>query len=137
AYSPREHSVLYSSLFPLPCPLDSLVQGRNQMCARLHSIRILWACLMLSTAVAGCHQAGGAASAGVSSPVPAPAVDPCAVGSPEGEFPRNVRILVTEALSPVRPGEARTRADQIIVRHLYEPLVRVTCDGRIVPALAE
>ena len=63
--------------------------------------------------------------------------DACAAGSPGGTLPRNLSILMTDPPVLSRPADPFTRAERMVVRHLYETLVRVTCDGRILPALAE
>ncbi len=82
---------------------------------------------------AACHRPP---AAGPVATAPQSAIDSCAIG-PAGVSPGTLRIAITEPIVAGHPSAATTRAAGLIARHLYEPLVRLTCDGRIVPSLAE
>ncbi len=95
-------------------------------------IQLTLTALMLA-ALAACGRTPAAA------PVPtaaAPSAGACVVAG-EGPSAERLTVAFTEPLSPSRPAEAATRAAAIIFRHLYEPLVRVTCDGHVLPGAAE
>ena len=51
--------------------------------------------------------------------------------------PDTVRVGVTGGVNPGYALHQRTRAESIVVAHVHETLVRVSCEDRIVPALAE
>src|ERR1043165_7941722 len=50
----------------------------------------------------------------------------CAVLPDSGSMPRRLMVAFTDSAS----------LRQIAARHFYEPLIRLTCDGEPVPALA-
>jgi hypothetical protein len=100
------------------------------------------ALLALTAVLAGCHGGGRGVDHGVAgAPAPVTAratgVDSCLVGPPATESPKNIRLLITDGLKPGRPGDAGTRGERMIARQLYETLIQVTCDGRVLPGLAQ
>ena len=69
-------------------------------------------------------------------PPPAPAVDPCVLDLGTGPTADTLTIAVVGAIDPTLAPQARTDAERILFRHLYEPLIEVTCDGVVRPGLA-
>jgi hypothetical protein len=48
-----------------------------------------------------------------------------------------VTVALSEAVNPDHAPVPRNDAERIVFRHLYETLVQVDCEGRVVPGLAE
>jgi hypothetical protein len=104
------------------------------MRAQLKPLKTSGIWMALSLPLAGCH-GGGAVASGT--PLPASTVDSCAVGPRGADLPGHVVMAFTDSLIWGRPAAATTRASIVAFRHLYEPLVRITCDDQIMPGLAE
>jgi hypothetical protein len=97
---------------------------------------IVWTLLTL----AGCGAAGGAP---VSVPEAAPAralqvTSPTCLVSPDSALPAadTVNILVAPPSNTHPTDPLESEGDRFILRHAYETLVRVDCEGNVVPGLA-
>ncbi|MGH7607682.1 MAG: ABC transporter substrate-binding protein, partial [Gemmatimonadales bacterium] len=62
---------------------------------------------------------------------------PAGDASPSGSRPTTLTIGLAEPVDPAHVPVPRNDAERTLFAHLYETLVRVACDGRVVPALAE
>jgi len=69
-------------------------------------------------------------------PAPAPVVDPCALDLGSGPTADTLTIAASGAIDPARAPAARTDAERILFRQLYEPLIEMTCDAVVRPGLA-
>jgi len=75
---------------------------------------------------------------GRSAPIAVAPAPTCVLVPGDTPMPAVVRIALPErAELPARVPIPRTRAEQVIYAQLYETLVRVSCDGRPLPGLAE
>ncbi len=68
---------------------------------------------------------------------PAAGARACALFPGSGARPPLVRIALTESVDPAHAPAPQNDAERILFRHLYETLVQVDCEGRVVPGLAE
>jgi hypothetical protein len=50
--------------------------------------------------------------------------------------PDTITIALTSAVGPAHAPTPRTESERLLFAQLYEPLVRVDCTGRVIPALA-
>ena len=73
---------------------------------------------------------------GAPPPPPAPVVDPCALALGTGPAVDTLTIAVPGAIDPARAPAARTDAERILFRQLYEPLIELGCDTVVRPGLA-
>src|SRR6185503_16915130 len=106
----------------------------TEMRGQLKPLDILRISVVLSGPLVDCR-GGGSVASGI--PVPVSATASCEVGPPAAALPGHLVMAFTDSLIWGRPADATTRASMVAFRHLYEPLVRVTCGGEIAPALAE
>src|SRR5579871_6435639 len=65
-----------------------------------------------------------------------PTQDSCAILPDSGSMPQHLTVAFTERLDPSWLIGSTNRANQFLTGLLYQPLVRVTCDDSVVPALA-
>ena len=70
------------------------------------------------------------------SPPPAPAIDPCVLDLGTGPAVDTFTIAAAGAIDPARAPAARTDAERILFRQLYEPLIELGCDTIVRPGLA-
>ena len=84
--------------------------------------------LLLVLAIAACRP-------GAAPPI-ASSGDACIIAARSAR-PDTVRLGVAGDVDAGYPLRLRTHAESIVVAHVYETLVRVTCEHQIVPALAE
>ena len=89
------------------------------------------AALLLSAALGGCRGGTGAAPT-----APAPA-DRCAIFSDSGSLPKRLVIALDDSASRDPASASESRTTRIVSRFLYDPLIRLSCDGEVAPALAE
>jgi hypothetical protein len=70
---------------------------------------------------------------------PSPGETRCALatGAAPATRPALVTVALTEPVDPDHAPVARNDAERIVFRQLYETLVQVDCEGRVVPGLAE
>jgi hypothetical protein len=104
------------------------------MRVRVQPLNVVGIGIVLGVPLVACR--GGGSGAG-STPNPVVSADSCPVGPRAAELPGHLTLAFTDSLVWGRPADATTRASIVVYRHLYEPLVRVTCDGQVLPALAE
>src|SRR5512134_1618073 len=69
-------------------------------------------------------------------PPPAPAIDPCVLDLGTGPAVDTFTIAAAGAIDPARAPAARTDAERILFRQLYEPLIELGCDTIVRPGLA-
>ena len=86
--------------------------------------------------VAAC---GGAAPRG-ELPPPAPALAPgdtaCLIAAGRPASRDTVTIALTDPIDPAHAPLPRNVAERFVFAQLYETLIRVDCQGRVLPALA-
>jgi hypothetical protein len=70
------------------------------------------------------------------SPVPTPVAGACVVAESHGPAPDTITIAAPGAIDPAAAPLARSAAERILFRHLYEPLIDVGCDGAVRAGLA-
>jgi len=86
------------------------------------------------------HLLVAACPRGVPAPDVGSAVDPCLLDATPPEATADTGTLTIVLDGPVRPPSASrvaSRSEAIVYRHLYQPLLRVDCEGRLEPALAQ
>src|SRR5574341_1122142 len=67
---------------------------------------------------------------------PAPVVDPCLLEAGPASAADTLVVAAAGGIDPARGPAARTDAEAILFRQLYEPLLEVSCDGAVRPGLA-
>jgi len=81
-----------------------------------------------------------ACARGLPAPAAVSTVDPCRLGAPPPQATADTGPLTIVLSEPIRPPSASwppNRSDAIVYRHIYQPLVRADCEGRLEPALLE
>ncbi len=90
---------------------------------------VLWAALM--AVAAGCAPPAGRPE------VPGPAAAPCYVGPGPADHGAPVALALDASVNPRHAPLPDNDAERLIFRQLYETLVRIDCEGEVVPGLAE
>ncbi|MBI4500355.1 MAG: hypothetical protein HY700_04265 [Gemmatimonadetes bacterium] len=88
--------------------------------------------ILLGASLAACH----GRPAPVATAVPT-SPDRCAVLPDSGSLPKHFVVAFTDSATPDPLPGSGNRTTQIVSRFLYDPLIRLTCDDAVVPALAE